>query len=384
MTTTNLHPSPPGTTTSGVPRLLGFAGLWSGLAALLGLWWWLTASYPFGPADPRGEDTPLGALPAAAGPPLLVAAGLLGVLLAVLARTRPGRAGTGLLIGAGVVHGAVFLLLVPGVSLLVLAGYLMAAFGPLVLLGVLVAGARRSWAARVAVAVLVLVAALAWVTGFADPTIVSGYAGAFAGGLADQALRMLTLIFLAAGGVLWIAVAVRAVFADRFAPDWARPERAARWGLVATLIATLCTLPYGLIRLTWLTPWPLFLPAGTDLSTVPEMRLQGLLLGTAALAGALLTIGLVARWGEVWPRWMPVLRGRPVPVAAAVVPATLVATVVCSAAVPMAMMGINSGMLEFLFIFPLPVWGPALGAAALAYALRRRGELSRPGTIEGS
>jgi hypothetical protein len=152
---------------------------------------------------------------------------------------------------------------------------------------------------------------------------------------------------------------------------------------VATLVATLCVLPYGLIRATWLTPWPLFLPAGTDLAAVPEMRLQGLLLGAAALAGALLTTGLVARWGEVWPRWMPVLRGRPVPVAAAVVPAVLVATVVCSAAVPMAMMAVSSGMLEFLFIFPLPVWGPALGAAALAYALRRRGERQGAGPTDG-
>ena len=365
-------------------RLPAAAGLWSALAALLGLFWWLTASYPFGPADPRGEDTPLGALPAAAGPPLLVAAGLLGVLVAVLARIRPGRAATGLVVGAGVVYGVVFLLLVPGVSLLVLAGYLMAGFGPLVLLGVLVAGARRSWTARAGVAALALVAALARVTGLADPATVSTFAGAFAGGLAAQAVRMLTLIFLAAGGALWVAVAVRALLADRFAPDWTRPERAARWGLVATLVATLCTLPYGLVRATWLTPWPLFLPAGTDLSAAPELRLQGLFLGAAALAGAVLTTGLVARWGEVWPRWMPVLRGRPVPVAAAVVPATVVAAAVCSAAVPMAIMGISNGMPEFLFVFPLPVWGPALGAAALAYALRRRAGADRPGTIEGS
>jgi hypothetical protein len=125
------------------------------------------------------------------------------------------------------------------------------------------------------------------------------------------------------------------------------------------------------------------LPAGTDLSAVPQVRLQGLLLGGAALAGAVLTTGLVARWGEVWPRWMPGLRGRPVPVAAAVVPATLVALLISSAAVSMVMMSFEDGLWWFLLVFPLPVWGPALGAAALGYALRRRGDRARPGTIEG-
>jgi hypothetical protein len=149
------------------------------------------------------------------------------------------------------------------------------------------------------------------------------------------------------------------------------------------VVATLCALPYALIRATWLTPWPLGLPAGTDLSAVPTMRLQGLLLGGAALAGAVLTTGLVARWGEVWPRWMPGLRGRAVPIAAAVVPATLVTLLIGSAAVPMVMMAIGSGELWLLLAFPLPIWAPALGAATVGYALRRRGGRARPGTIEG-
>ena len=40
-------------------------------------------------------------------------------------------------------------------------------------------------------------------------------------------------------------------------------------------------------------------------------------------------------WGETFPRWFPVLAGRPVPVAAAVVPGGLVAGLVTAAAVPM-------------------------------------------------
>ncbi len=149
------------------------------------------------------------------------------------------------------------------------------------------------------------------------------------------------------------------------------------------IVAAVCAMPYGLVRLTWLTPWV----SGGDaaeLAATPEMRLHGLLLGLAALAGALLTTGLVARWGEVWPRWMPVVRGRRVPLAAAVVPGTLVAALFTVSAVPMALMSIQKGALWGLLVFPFPVWGPALGLAVLGYVLRRRGESVAPGTIEGS
>jgi hypothetical protein len=81
---------------------------------------------------------------------------------------------------------------------------------------------------------------------------------------------------------------------------------------------------------------------------------------------------------------MPGLRGRPVPVAAAVVPATLVAVLLSSAAVPMVVLAVELGELLMLLMFPLPVWGPALGIAALGYALRRTGDRERTGTIEGS
>jgi hypothetical protein len=38
-------------------------------------------------------------------------------------------------------------------------------------------------------------------------------------------------------------------------------------------------------------------------------------------------VGLVATWGEVWPRWIPFLHGRPVPPLAAVIPAAIGALV---------------------------------------------------------
>ena len=50
----------------------------------------------------------------------------------------------------------------------------------------------------------------------------------------------------------------------------------------------------------------------------------GLFLATFGLVGAVLILGLVQRWGEVFPRWMIGLAGRRVPIALAVVPASLV------------------------------------------------------------
>jgi hypothetical protein len=391
----DIRPAPPGA--GPLRRALALpvlAGAWSALAVLLGLWWWATGSYPFGPSDPQDDGSVLAVVPAAVAPSLLVGAGALGILVAVVAaagarRAAAGRdaggAATALVVTTAVLHGVAFLLLAPGTSLLVLAGYLMAALGPVVLLGTLLAGALRSRLAGGAAAVLVLALVAAWLTGIADGPVVGEWASQFAQALLRTGPRMLVLLFLAGGGALWLAVgwaAVRTV-AGGALPQWARPERAARWGRVATVVAALCALPYVLVRVTWLTPWPLGVPEGADLQAMEAVRLQGLLLGGAAVAGAVLTTGLVARWGEVWPRWVPGLRGRPVPVAAAVVPATLVGVLLCAAAGPMTVTAFQKGQPVVLLMFPLPVWGPALGLAALGYALRRRSAAARPGTIEG-
>jgi hypothetical protein len=187
------------------------------------------------------------------------------------------------------------------------------------------------------------------------------------------------LLFFLVGGLLWGVLAARTLLrarSGRPAPAWTRHrgDRGDRGGLRAALRPVL--------RLTWLR-WPVG-GSAEALAAGPEMRLHGLLLGVAALAGAVLTTGLVSRWGEVWPRWIPVLRGRCVPVAAAVVPGALVASLFTVAAAPMMALVIREGQLWGLFVFPLPVWGPALGAAVLGYALRRRGDAVAPGTIEGS
>jgi len=126
-----------------------------------------------------------------------------------------------------------------------------------------------------------------------------------------------------------------------------------------------------------LTPWPVGMPSGDVLE--PAIRLFGLTLGAAALGGAVLTVGLIRPWGEVWPSWIPVLRGRPVPVRFPVIAGGLVAVVLLAATPGLVGPGI-SGLLAgdlhraaFLVLFPTLPWGLALGVAVLAYAQRRRG-----------
>ena len=104
----------------------------------------------------------------------------------------------------------------------------------------------------------------------------------------------------------------------------------------------------------------------------------GAALSTVDLVGVVLTLGLVRRWGEVFPRWLMGFSGRRVPPALAIVPASLVSAMVTSAG----MQAVRDFLLNG---FPAegwattapgllwPLWGVALGAATLAYYYRRRG-----------
>ena len=116
----------------------------------------------------------------------------------------------------------------------------------------------------------------------------------------------------------------------------------------------------------------------------------GLSLATFGLVGAVLMLGLVQRWGEVFPRWMIGLAGRRVPIALAVIPASIVSVLLIVGGI-----GIWSGLDQMVanlvagggedvgvidgIIFHVgptllfPVWGAALAVATLGYYYRRRG-----------
>ncbi|MFF9511893.1 hypothetical protein ACF1BU_00330 [Streptomyces sp. NPDC014724] len=106
---------------------------------------------------------------------------------------------------------------------------------------------------------------------------------------------------------------------------------------------------------------------------------------------AFLAFGLIARWGEVWPSWIPGLRGRRVPIAAAVIPAgfgALILTAMWSWGLVTAAFGVTAQLrplppdnpltlhdwhsaLMLAAYAPLVLWGPLLGALTIAYWRRR-------------
>jgi hypothetical protein len=123
-------------------------------------------------------------------------------------------------------------------------------------------------------------------------------------------------------------------------------------------------------------------------------------LATIAVGGAILTLGLIQRWGEVFPRWMPFVGGKRVPIPLAVVPALVVSVLVVSVLVTAAGLmfvrltltcgldaifgeGILGGR-NWMTLAPelvWPLWGGALAAASLAYYYRRRGRCERCGRL---
>ncbi|WP_219413288.1 hypothetical protein [Pseudonocardia nigra] len=237
------------------PRLVIPVVAWSALLAALSAWWWMRpGTYPFARRG-EGSATLLDLVPIAAGPPLLMAAGAVGAAVAVLAASR---GATGLVLVVAAAYTVGFGLLAPGLPPLTMIGYLMAVFGPVVLAGTLIAGAWRWRGGPLAVGVIALIAVLAWVTGLADRDVLLQY-GTMIAGMGPKLVTPLILTFFLVGGLLWgmLGVAVyRRTHADRPAPAWTRPEAAARWGRVATLVAAACALPYGLHRFTWLTQSP--------------------------------------------------------------------------------------------------------------------------------
>ncbi|URN08475.1 hypothetical protein LUW74_37270 [Actinomadura madurae] len=234
-------------------RITVAALCWSAVAAGLGLWWVLRPSaYLLGRGD--AESPPLafdiGARPGAIG---LLALGGLGVVVALALRGRRcvetmHRPLLGLTAGYAVLG-----FVLPGYMAMVVVAYTFAFSAPVILPAALLARVLRL--GRVGTSVLVGVPAAAGI-GFA--AFIVAYKGAH------------WAVFTVVGGVIWAACTVtvfrvgkrRCARCGRPGAAWTRPESAARWGRKVTIAAALMPLPYGLIRLTWLTPWPIAFPEG--------------------------------------------------------------------------------------------------------------------------
>jgi len=204
-------------------------------------------------------------------------------------------------------------------------------------------------------------------------------------------------ILLMVGGLLWWATAVTWWRRSRSAclncgrrastHDAATVESAVRWGRRAVLVAVAIPLLYAATRWAWVMNIPLGLSReGIRIGAreMPGVWIGGALLATMGAMGALLTLGLIQRWGEVYPGWIPRLRGKPVRPRTAIIPASVVSILIGSAGLMFVRAAIL-GSIEIdsetwgLTVPQLfwPLWSVALAGATFAYNLRRRGPCDR-------
>ncbi|MGE5464124.1 MAG: hypothetical protein ACM3PS_12255 [Syntrophothermus sp.] len=168
---------------------------------------------------------------------------------------------------------------------------------------------------------------------------------------------------------------------------WTSPDHAARWGRIAVYVAMIVPVLYAITRYAWALGIPLgmsqeHLRQGQESGT----WISGLFLATFGLVGAALMLGLVQRWGEVFPRWMIGLAGRRVPIALAVIPASIVSVLlmvggitIWSSYSQMSDAAAASGQDIRIVVGPAAlflIWGAALAVGTMGYYFRRRGPCS--------
>jgi hypothetical protein len=336
---------------------------WSLIYAALGIYWVVGGSgFPYTPETMSDGLGPLlGQFVPGVTWIVVLLAGLPAAAMGVaMLRGMRGKSLRPLLITAGVLLAGILLLLMTSLGLLVKFGYL-----PAVVFGLVTAEKTQA------------------------------YVGAW-----TQWATIHQLLCLS-GGFLWLAATIcyarrsndACLYCGRRdGPDgWTSPIKAARWGRIAVYVAMVAPIFYAITRYAWALGFPLGL-IGDQFRLGQEMGtwVGGLSLATFGLVGAILMLGLVQHWGEVFPRWMIGLAGRRVPIGLAVIPASIVAVLLIVggigiwAGLPQLVAGMSaSGATDSesigAIIFQLgptllfPVWGVALAVATLGYYYRRRG-----------
>ncbi|WP_344891728.1 hypothetical protein [Actinomadura meridiana] len=155
-----------------------------------------------------------------------------------------------------------------------------------------------------------------------------------------------------------------------------------RWARIAALAVPLTVLPASLWRI----------PAAFDEGIGIGERLYVVCLSIVSELVAFTAVGLIARWGEVFPRWTPFVRGRRVPPKAVAIAAAfgaLILTVMWTAAWISIFRGVTlrggatpanfpteeggwKAATFYVYYLPLLLWGPLLAAVTFAYVQRRR------------
>lgn len=358
-------------------RLRIAAATMSFLIAGLGLAWWMGDTlWYFDREGERGEISMLALVPQPVDAALFLVLGALGVATALAGRGRT-------VVAVAAVQTVVFAMLAGDIGVLMVLGYLVAIAFPVLLVTTLLWGAARSRAAAVGLGVLVVTAGAALAaSGRIDATSLRELGEGLRSGASTNLLPHLVVAGCVAHGLIWAVLGVRAhretLAACVACGRRGAAEPTASWRVPVTLVAVACALPYGLLRLTWLTgsPWGM---SEAELDAEPGIRVMGLLLGLAGLAGAALTVGLLRPWGRVFPSWMPRIGGRPVPLLFPTLTAGVVGAVMAVAGRSMVQQYVldrldgGSPDAMYLVLIPLPLWGPALMLAAWGYYLHARG-----------
>ena len=166
-----------------------------------------------------------------------------------------------------------------------------------------------------------------------------------------------------------------------------------RWAVVTAYLIHLAVLPSCVWRVAGVVfGAPMTEPSaeqsgGQGLQMVPDDWAWLYVIGLSIISEALafLSFGLVRRWGEVFPRWIPVLHGQPVPIRAAVIPAAIgsvLLVMLCAwyLYADLVLIGPGEGpvthgwqTVAFAVAYvPLLAWGPLLGVLTMHYYRRRR------------
>jgi hypothetical protein len=333
------------------------AVVWSLIYATLGFYWAMSGrEFPYTPE--LGSDV-LGPIAGRFGPVvawiIVIMEGIPAVVLGVV-MLRGGRRFRSFLISVGVLIAMVLLLLMADINLLTTLGYV-----PYTLYGLL--------------------------TG-------SEIGRIFLSHLLQDSWVILHQLFCLFGGFLWLVATVSytrrsgdaCIYCGRRdnLAGWNSPANAARWNRVAVYVAMIAPIIYALTRYAWAVGIPLGMSEGhLRLGQENGTWTSGLFLATFDLVGAILMLGLVQRWGEVFPSWMIGLGKRRVPIALAVVPASIVSVLlmvggisIWSAYAQMAKNAMAVGENVLIVVGPtllFPLWAVSLAVATLGYYYRRRG-----------
>lgn len=357
------------------PRPWLVAGALSVAATAVGVLWLLRPeAYPYG--QHATVRTGLNALlPASAGAVALLVLGALGIAL-LLWKWAGGRAAIGAaLLAAG------FAIVLGDTSLFSSLGYFVGLLLPFVALTLLVVLTKARPRTGAPVLLLAVVGTVAlWASGQLSSLLAlyGTYVTNTIGSLGHYLSPIAWSWAMAATAACWCWAAVaelREALRQRAA--WTRPPQLVRWARPVTIVAALGAAPYGLLRLTWLTPWPM--GGGNAEIFVDELdattRITGALFVLPCAASVLLVLGLICEWGRVFPSWLPVVGGARVPVRLVTTVGAVVAAAITMSAPGMLLMPFIHGdglatALLWQLVFPFYLWGPALAAAVLGYWLR--------------